>query len=78
LCKEALQMFHLLPPQQFASAWVQQHVGKAHFEMADYANALDAFQAMHRSEPHRLEVMLVLVGGGWCWWLVLVVVVGAG
>ncbi|GMF27308.1 unnamed protein product [Phytophthora fragariaefolia] len=39
MCREALEMLERLPPSQQASGWVQQQIGRAHFEMADYVQA---------------------------------------
>ena len=55
MCREALKMLERLPTSQYASGWAQQQIGRAHFEMADYARAQDVFCALHRVEPHRME-----------------------
>ncbi|CAH0477381.1 unnamed protein product [Peronospora belbahrii] len=55
MCREALEILNRLPTTQFASGWVQQHIGRACFEMADYERAEDVFCALHRTEPHRME-----------------------
>ncbi|KAE8910894.1 Cell division cycle protein 27 [Phytophthora fragariae] len=55
MCREALEMLERLPPSQHASGWVQQQIGRAHFEMADYVRAHEVFCTLHRSEPHRME-----------------------
>lgn len=54
-CQEALKMLKRLPTSQLASGWAQEHIGRAHFEMADYVQAEDVFCALHRAEPHRME-----------------------
>ena len=55
MCREALEMLEQLPTSQHTSGWVQQQIGRAHFEMADYVRAQDVFCALHRVEPHRME-----------------------
>jgi anaphase-promoting complex subunit 3 len=54
LCSEALAHFYQLSSKQYESAWVQHQVGKAHFEMANYAEAEESFELMHRRAPHRM------------------------
>lgn len=36
MCREALDLLDRLPADQQSSGWVQQQVGRAHFELADY------------------------------------------
>ncbi len=35
-CKKAAALFESLPPHQFNTCWVLQHVGAAYFEIAEY------------------------------------------
>ncbi|KAI9907915.1 hypothetical protein PsorP6_004299 [Peronosclerospora sorghi] len=55
MCREALVMLEQLPASQYASAWAQQQRGRAHFELADYVEAREVFDALYRVEPHRME-----------------------
>ena len=56
-CKEALEAFKLLPPNQFESGWVLTQVGRTQFELMRYKDALATFAHIHRTEPHRLRGM---------------------
>ena len=58
-CKEALEAFARLPPEQGFTGWVLCHVGKAHFELSDYAEAARHFEWARRADPTRLEGMEV-------------------
>ena len=46
--------FQALPHCQYNTGWVLNQVGRAHFEMVQYAEALRAFEQAHLVEPHRL------------------------
>ena len=41
----------------FKSGWVLSQVGRAHYEMVRYSDALRAFKKAHDVEPHRLAGM---------------------
>lgn len=58
-CQEAIDAFVQLPASHYATGWVQCQVGRAHFEMVEYAEAERAFQWARRVCPHRLEGMEV-------------------
>ena len=58
-CEEALEVFGRLPPEQFGTGWVLCQVGKAHFELSDYAEAARHFDWARRADPTRLEGMEV-------------------
>lgn len=53
--KEAIQAFGELPAQHFQTAWVLSHVGKAHFELVDYAQALHFFTWSRNQDPYRVD-----------------------
>ncbi|GLE10439.1 hypothetical protein PINS_up022540 [Pythium insidiosum] len=53
-CREALDLLGQLPAEHRASSWALQQVGRAHFELADYNQANDAFQQLFRTEPSRM------------------------
>jgi len=52
-CKEAIQIYRSLPLHQYNTGFVQHQIGRAFFEMADYSNALRAFDTMQRVESYR-------------------------
>lgn len=52
-CKAAIQIFRSLPNNQFNTGFVQHQVGRAYFEISDYASSRRALETMQRVEPHR-------------------------
>lgn len=54
-CREALQVFQVLPHKQHNTGWVLHQEGRAYFEMADYQNAQRCLELMQRVEPHRMK-----------------------
>ncbi|ETW00923.1 hypothetical protein, variant [Aphanomyces invadans] len=54
-CADALHHLASLPPRQMQSAWAQQHIGRAHFEMAQYPQAALAFETQRALCPDRLD-----------------------
>lgn len=56
-CKKALEVLNSLPPQHFETGWVLTTMGKAHFELAEYNQAIALFEEVRRLEPHRLQGM---------------------
>lgn len=50
-------MFHQLPISQYQTGWVLCQVGRAYFEMVDYAEAQIAFQQARKIDPNRVEGM---------------------
>lgn len=59
-CKEAIQILHTLPYNQFQTGWVQHQVGRAYFFSVDYANAQRALETMQEVEPHRMKGLELL------------------
>ena len=53
-CQDAVHAFKALPQRQYNTGWVLNQVGRAHFEMVQYAEALRAFEQAQAIEPHRL------------------------
>ena len=53
-CQEAVLAFQALPHCQYNTGWVLNQVGRAHFEMVQYTEALRAFEQAQAVEPHRL------------------------
>ena len=58
-CNDAVHAFRSLPARQYNTGWVLTQVGRAHFEMVQYAEALKAFEQAQAIEPHRLSGMEV-------------------
>eukprot|EP00854_Cymbomonas_tetramitiformis_P020934 gene20934-25111_t len=54
-CKDAIETLRQLNRQQYATGWVLCTVGRAFFEMVDYAEAEKAFEWARRIDPTRLE-----------------------
>lgn len=54
-CRAALDMFRQLPSRQLLTGWVQEQMGRAYFEIADYSNAKRCFEEMRCLEPCRSE-----------------------
>eukprot|EP00743_Colponemidia_sp_Colp-15_P008509 GILK01009256.1.p1 GENE.GILK01009256.1~~GILK01009256.1.p1 ORF type:complete len:672 (-),score=137.52 GILK01009256.1:61-2076(-) len=54
-CAEAVAAFQRLPPNQYNTSWVLTQVGKAYFEMVNYAKAEEAFKQAHRMDPYRMD-----------------------
>ena len=52
---EAIAAFGELPAQQFQTAWVLSSVGRAHFELVDYSQALQFFMWARNQDPCRVE-----------------------
>ncbi|KAH8091968.1 hypothetical protein JL720_5544 [Aureococcus anophagefferens] len=47
------------------AGWVQHHVGKVHFEAADYEAAVRSLRTMRRVEPHRMAGLELLSTALW-------------
>ncbi|CAL1704161.1 unnamed protein product [Somion occarium] len=58
-CRTCLEELETLPSNHQRSAWVMAMVGKAHFELGEYAPAQRAFEAVRNLEPYRLWDMEV-------------------
>lgn len=56
-CLEAIDTFSSVPPQHFASSWVQSMIAKAHYETQNYEASAKIFQDIHKREPHRMHMM---------------------
>jgi len=56
-CRDALSIFERLPPHHFQTGWVLCQVGRAHFELVEYAEAAKVFSTVRSAEPHRLKGM---------------------
>lgn len=54
--QEAMLAFKRLSHAQYATGWVLCCIGRAFFEMVDYAQAAVAFEWAQQVDPHRLEV----------------------
>ncbi|KAL4251628.1 Tetratricopeptide-like helical domain superfamily protein [Abortiporus biennis] len=58
-CKLCMDELENLPTKHKRSAWVMAMVGKAHYELGEYAEAQRAFEAVRNLEPYRLWDMEV-------------------
>lgn len=56
-CRKAIDILSSLPPQHYETGWVLTTLGKAHFELAEYNQAISYFEEVRRLEPHRLQGM---------------------
>jgi anaphase-promoting complex subunit 3 len=54
-CREAIEAFSSLPPEQYSTGWVLSCVGRAHAELVEYVSAERAFEWARRVCPHRTE-----------------------
>ena len=54
-CRDAIKLLHRLPARHFRSAHVQHLLGRAHYEINEYAPALLALKEMMRLEPFRIQ-----------------------
>jgi tetratricopeptide (TPR) repeat protein len=52
---EAVAAFGALPAQQYQTAWVLSQVGKAYFELVNYAQALTFYTWARNQDPYRVE-----------------------
>lgn len=58
-CQDAMLAFKRLSHSQYATGWVLCCIGRAFFEMVDYAQSAVAYEWAHQVDPHRLEGMEV-------------------
>ncbi|XP_037804473.1 cell division cycle protein 27 homolog isoform X2 [Penaeus monodon] len=56
-CARAIELLTALPTQHYRTGWVLSHIGKAHFEMNNYQQAVKYFSEVREREPHRLDIM---------------------
>ena len=56
VAQEATVAFHKLSPAQFNTGWVLCQLGRAYYEMVDYAAAANVFEFARQADRHRLEV----------------------
>lgn len=59
-CREALQLFGVLPHVHHNTGWVLHQEGRAYFEMAEYQNAQRCLEMMQAVEPHRMKGLELL------------------
>ncbi|XP_014674932.1 PREDICTED: cell division cycle protein 27 homolog [Priapulus caudatus] len=55
--KQAIEIFDELPAHHLNTGWVLSHLGRAHFELAEYNQACKYFTEVRRMEPYHLEGM---------------------
>lgn len=58
-CQEAVEAFLQLPPEHYSTFWVLCQVGRAHYEMVEYAEAERAFASARRAGPHALDSLAI-------------------
>ncbi|KAF8466698.1 hypothetical protein BDZ91DRAFT_772089 [Kalaharituber pfeilii] len=58
-CQEALQVFNSLTPSQRDTPWVLSKIGRAYYEMANYAEAEKIFIKLRQIDPTRTRDMEV-------------------
>ncbi|KAF8766503.1 cell division cycle protein 27 homolog isoform X2 [Argiope bruennichi] len=56
-CRKALDILIDLPQHHYETGWVLTTMGKAHFELAEYNEAIALFEQARQLEPHRLQGM---------------------
>lgn len=56
-CARAMEVLNALPQNHLHTGWVLVLLAKAHFELAEYEQAVQLFQEVRRLEPHRLQGM---------------------
>jgi len=56
-CKEAVRLLQLLPPKHTTSTWVLGLLGKCHFELAEYREAVKYFAQVRERDPYRLDML---------------------
>merc|ERR1719500_22842 len=56
-CKEAVRLLQLLPPKHATSTWVLALLGKCHFELAEYREAVKYFAQVRERDPFRLDML---------------------
>ncbi|KAL8139779.1 hypothetical protein V2J09_005800 [Rumex salicifolius] len=56
-CQDALNIYQKLPQKHYNTGWVLSQVGKAYFELVNYAEAEYAFSLARRLSPYSLEGM---------------------
>ncbi|XP_067120824.1 cell division cycle protein 27 homolog isoform X1 [Centruroides vittatus] len=54
-CRKAIEVLSRLPPHHYYTGWVLTALGRAHFELAEYEQAINIFQEVRRLEPHRVK-----------------------
>merc|ERR1719318_383477 len=56
-CREAVRLLQLLPPKHATSTWVLALLGKCHFELAEYREAVKYFAQVRERDPFRLDML---------------------
>merc|ERR1719481_1432850 len=56
-CKEAVRLLQCLPPKHANSTWVLALLGKSHFELAEYREAVKYFAMVRERDPYRLDML---------------------
>ncbi|XP_041374494.1 cell division cycle protein 27 homolog [Gigantopelta aegis] len=56
-CRKAIELFSDIPEHQYYTGWVLSHLGRSHFESADYKKAEKIFEELRRLEPYYITGM---------------------
>ncbi|XP_039284697.1 cell division cycle protein 27 homolog [Nilaparvata lugens] len=64
-CQKAIACLNDLPLRHYNSGWVLCVLGKAHFEMNDFQQAIKLFSRVRQLEPYRQQLMEVLSTALW-------------
>ncbi|XP_064474918.1 cell division cycle protein 27 homolog isoform X2 [Ornithodoros turicata] len=54
-CRQAVEALQALPQHHYHTGWVLAALGRAHFELGEYEQAVKVFEELRRLEPHRLQ-----------------------
>ncbi|KAJ3332508.1 anaphase-promoting complex subunit cdc27 [Blyttiomyces sp. JEL0837] len=64
-CRQAIDCFQRLPPDQYNTGWTLCTVGRAMFEMAEYRQSVELFRKARQLEPFRLTHMDIYSSALW-------------
>ncbi|RZF36053.1 hypothetical protein LSTR_LSTR005869 [Laodelphax striatellus] len=64
-CQKAIACLNDLPLRHYNTGWVLCVLGKAHFEMNDFQQAIKLFSRVRQLEPYRMQLMEVLSTALW-------------
>ncbi|XP_069701622.1 cell division cycle protein 27 homolog isoform X2 [Periplaneta americana] len=56
-CRKAIECLNNLPPQHYNTGWVLSLLGKAHYELTEYQQAVKYFSEVREREPYRCQLM---------------------
>ncbi|XP_021937878.1 cell division cycle protein 27 homolog isoform X2 [Zootermopsis nevadensis] len=56
-CRKAIDCLNNLPPHHYNTGWVLSLLGKAHYELTEYQQAVRYFSEVREREPYRCQLM---------------------